>query len=144
MILNKITISAPSDSPNTDGIKISQSKGIRIRNSNIATGDDCIAMISGTRNVRISRVICGPGHGISVGSLGKDEDEEDVEDIVVRNCTFYGTSNGVRIKSWANAMSKPLKASRFAFVDLIMDNVQHPIIIDQQYCGGHSCDNKQV
>lgn len=45
---------------------------------NVAAGDDCIAIISGTRNVWISYVLCGPGHGIGVESLGKN-DGEDVE-----------------------------------------------------------------
>jgi len=50
-------------------------------------------------NVRISNVFCGLGHEINVGSLGKYESEQDLDDIVVKNCTFSGTSIDVRIKS---------------------------------------------
>lgn len=139
MNFTKIVISAPKDSPNTDGIKIGNSNGINITKADIGTGDDCIAMISGTQNVQISEVACGPGHGISVGSLGKDDREEDVEDIVVKNCTFYGTSDGVRIKTWASPLKKTLKASNFVFEDIVMNNVGHPIIIDQQYCPHPPC-----
>ncbi|XP_054817760.1 exopolygalacturonase-like [Prosopis cineraria] len=139
MNFTKIRISAPEDSPNTDGIKIGKSFGINITRTAISTGDDCIAMISGTRTVRISEVMCGPGHGISVGSLGRGDGEEDVEDIVVKNCTFDGTSQGVRIKTWANPLSKPLKAYNFLYEDIVMNNVRNPIIIDQQYCPFPRC-----
>ncbi|CAJ2648442.1 unnamed protein product [Trifolium pratense] len=137
-----VKISAPGDSPNTDGIKISNSNGVAIERVNIGTGDDCIAIISGSKNVLISNVFCGPGHGISVGSLGRDDGEENVENIKVRNCTLSDTTNGLRIKSWARTLSKPLKASNFVYEDIVMNNVYNPIIIDQEYCPGGTCSNK--
>lgn len=144
MTLRRLKITAPNDSPNTDGIKIGRSNGINISSVNIGTGDDCIAMLSGTRNVRISDVFCGPGHGISVGSLGKNEGEEDIDDIVVKNCTFSGTSNGVRIKSWESQLKKTLVVSNFVYEDIVMDNVQYPIVIDQDYCPRPPCTKKGV
>ncbi|KAK7292667.1 hypothetical protein RJT34_15518 [Clitoria ternatea] len=142
MTFTDVTISAPVESHNTDGIKISQTYGTNITNVSIGTGDDCVAMISGTRNVRISNVVCGPGHGISVGSLGKNEGEEGVYDIVVKNCTLNGTSDGLRIKTWGVPLKKTLYVSDFLFEDIIINNVQHPINIDQAYCPGHDCDTK--
>jgi galacturan 1,4-alpha-galacturonidase len=142
MTFMKVKISAPGDSPNTDGIKVANSSGVSIRSSNIGTGDDCIAMISGSKNVLISDVFCGPGHGISVGSLGRNDGEEDVENINVRNCTLSGTTNGLRIKTWALPLSKPLKASNFMYEDIMMNNVDNPIIIDQEYCPSRTCSNK--
>ncbi|KAL0423764.1 UNVERIFIED_CONTAM: Polygalacturonase [Sesamum radiatum] len=44
-----------------------------------------------TKEVRIQNVTCGPGHGISVGSLGGYAEEKDVQGIYVKNCTFIGT-----------------------------------------------------
>ncbi|CAA7029685.1 unnamed protein product [Microthlaspi erraticum] len=76
-----VTVTAPGDSPNTDGIKFGFCSNIRISNTNIGTGDDCIAILSGTSNMDISNVKCGPGHGISVGSLGKNKGEKDVNGI---------------------------------------------------------------
>jgi galacturan 1,4-alpha-galacturonidase len=142
MTFTRVKIIAPSDSPNTDGIKIGMSKGINITSVTIGTGDDCIAMLGGTRNVQISDVFCGPGHGISVGSLGRNDGEEDVDNIVVKNCTLSGTSNGVRIKSWATQLKKTLMASNFLYEDIVMDGVQYPIIIDQNYCLNPPCPNK--
>ncbi|KAL5160027.1 Exopolygalacturonase [Glycine soja] len=142
MTFTDLTLKSPENNHNTDGIKISQTNGINITGVKIGTGDDCVAMISGTKNVRISNVVCGPGHGISVGSLGNNDGETDVEDIVVKNCTFVGTSNGLRIKTWAAPLKKNLKASKFVYEDIVMNNVQNPVVIDQQYCPLHQCDLK--
>ncbi|KAF3456273.1 hypothetical protein FNV43_RR00923 [Rhamnella rubrinervis] len=128
-----IHISAPDNSPNTDGIHISNSNNVRISKVVIGTGDDCIGMIKGSTNIAINKVTCGPGHGISVGSLGKYENEEDVYGITVKNCTFIGTENGIRIKSWP-AGKTPSKASSMIYDDILMQNVRNPILIDQQYC----------
>ncbi|GAY31703.1 hypothetical protein CUMW_287090, partial [Citrus unshiu] len=87
-----------------------------------------------------SDVSCGPGHGISVGSLGKYKKEEDVVGLTVINCTFTGTSNGVRIKTWPD--SEDGKASNFTFEDLFMNNVENPIVIDQEYCPHNQCNIK--
>lgn len=59
-----VTISAPEKSPNTDGIHLQNSESLSIIGSNISTGDDCISIGSGTRNVWIENLNCGPGHGI--------------------------------------------------------------------------------
>ncbi|CAN6268900.1 unnamed protein product [Urochloa humidicola] len=67
-----LTITAPGSSPNTDGINIARSQGVRIAGSRIGTGDDCVAITSGSSFVTVDGVECGPGHGVSVGSLGKN------------------------------------------------------------------------
>jgi len=141
MTFTNLSLISPANNRNTDGIKISHTNGINITSVTIATGDDCVAMISGTKNVRITDVFCGPGHGISVGSLGGGNPLElPVEDIVVMNCTFNGSSNGVQIKTWPFPLKTPLKVSNFTYEDIIMINVQNPIFINQQYCPEHNCD----
>ncbi|KAK6917085.1 Glycoside hydrolase, family 28 [Dillenia turbinata] len=130
--VDHVTVSAPGDSPNTDGIIVSRSHHIDISNSNIGSGDDCIALLSGSKNVNISHVNCGPGHGISVGSMGGREGEKDIRGLLIQNCTFTNTTNGVRIKTKVNP-SFPITASNIVFRDIIMSDVSNPIIIDQQY-----------
>ncbi|KAK7349520.1 hypothetical protein VNO77_06954 [Canavalia gladiata] len=143
MTLTHLTLSSPESSYNTDGIKIGSSQGINITRVKIGTGDDCVALISGARKIHISEVYCGPGHGISVGSMGKNDGEKDISDIVVKNCTFSGTSNGVRIKTWAVPLNTPLSASNFVYENIVMSNVQLPIVIDQQYCPHNQCNSQE-
>ncbi|XP_043809069.1 polygalacturonase-like [Manihot esculenta] len=139
LTFDRFTITAPGDSVNTDGIHIGHSNGINIINSNIATGDDCISIGGASEQIRITNVRCGHGHGISVGSLGKTTDEF-VSGIFVRNCTFYDTDNGVRIKTWP-ALHGGM-ASDMHFEDIMMKNVRNPIIIDQMYCPWNQCNPK--
>ena len=134
-------ISSPANSPNTDGIHIERSAGVSITDTNIATGDDCISVGQGNDNVDVARVQCGPGHGMSVGSLGRYAGEGDVTRVHIRDMTFTGTMNGVRIKTWENSPTKS-NAAHMVFENLVMNDVQNPIIIDQKYCPYYNCEHK--
>ncbi|OWM78271.1 hypothetical protein CDL15_Pgr015090 [Punica granatum] len=136
---SNLKLTAPEDSPNTDGIDIANSINIQISNSLMATGDDCIAINDGTSHVKITGLTCGPGHGISVGSLGKEGDEAVVENIYVKNCTFANTDNGARIKTWQGGSGF---ARKITYEDIQLDNVRNPILIDQYYCPHQTCANK--
>jgi polygalacturonase len=59
-------------------------------------------------------------------------DYESVKNVTVSSSVFTGTTNGVRIKTWAN--SKPGSVDQVAFIQCTMINVQNPILIDQHYC----------
>ncbi|KAF4352347.1 hypothetical protein F8388_024459, partial [Cannabis sativa] len=136
-----VHVIANGDSPNTDGIHIGRSFMINITDVNIQTGDDCISLGDGSKKITITKVTCGPGHGISVGSLGKYMNEQPVEGVFVRNCTLINTMNGLRIKTWPNSFVG--LASNIHFEDIIMENVGNPIYIDQEYCPWNQC-NKAV
>ncbi|GAB4859366.1 hypothetical protein Ancab_010830 [Ancistrocladus abbreviatus] len=133
-----ITISAPRMSHNTDGIHIGRSSAINISDADIKTGDDCISLGDGSRQINVEKVTCGPGHGISIGSLGRYKDEQPVVGVTVRNCTLMGTMNGIRVKTWPNSPSSSV-ASNLHFEDIVMENVSNPILIDQEYCPYGRC-----
>ncbi|CAA7024024.1 unnamed protein product [Microthlaspi erraticum] len=133
--ISRLRINAPESSPNTDGIDVAASSNVIIQDCLIATGDDCIAINSGTSNIRISGIDCGPGHGISIGSLGKDGEIASVENVCVQNCNFRGTTNGARIKTWPGGSGY---ARKITFHGITLDNVENPIIIDQHYNNGDS------
>lgn len=94
VLIDRLTISAPKLSPNTDGIHVENSQAVGIYNSMISNGiygyspinvylpclvisfyinftisiiiigDDCISIGPGTSDVDIAGVTCGPSHGI--------------------------------------------------------------------------------
>ncbi|KAG9446854.1 hypothetical protein H6P81_012982 [Aristolochia fimbriata] len=130
--VQRVQIVADGNSPNTDGIHVQESEGVSILSTGIKTGDDCISVGPGTMNLFVQDVTCGPGHGISIGSLGKDRDEEGVQNVTVRRVVFTGTENGLRIKSWGRPSNGFVRG--VVFQDAIMNNVDNPIIIDQNYC----------
>ncbi|KAJ0034855.1 hypothetical protein Pint_26350 [Pistacia integerrima] len=101
VIVRNVKLIAPDESPNADGIHIQSSTSVIITGSILQTGDDCISIGPGTRNLLMDNIKCGPGHGISIGSLARSFKEDGVENIKVTNTVFTGSDNGVRIKSWA-------------------------------------------
>ncbi|WJZ94800.1 hypothetical protein VitviT2T_013628 [Vitis vinifera] len=139
--INNITISAPEDSPNTDGIDIGDSSHIQIQNSKIGTGDDCIAIGTNCSFINITDVTCGPGHGISIGSLGNPVDGgyDTVSEIHVRSCDFIGkNTTGVRIKTWQGGHGE-VKNITYEYIKFY--DIARPIVIDQFYCPNNACQN---
>lgn len=136
--ISHVTIRAPRDSPNTDGVHIQGSTNVRVTDSAIGTGDDCVSVGPGTSDVLVAGVTCGPGHGISVGSLGRSAGEEGVRRLRVANCTVAGTANGVRIKTWRGG-GRAVDVAGIVFEDIVMRKVNNPIVIDQEYCPYASC-----
>ncbi|KAL6873363.1 hypothetical protein ACP4OV_013445 [Aristida adscensionis] len=140
--ISRVSIRAPRDSPNTDGVHIQGSSDVRVTDSDVGTGDDCVSVGPGSSDVLVSGVSCGPGHGISVGSLGRYPGEGDVRRLRVANCTIAGTANGVRIKTWRGG-SRPSAVAGLVFEDIVMRRVRNPIIIDQEYCPYSSCHESE-
>ncbi|KAK7395623.1 hypothetical protein VNO78_16187 [Psophocarpus tetragonolobus] len=132
VVVKNVRLIAPDQSPNTDGIHVEHSNGITINGCTLQTGDDCISIGEATYNLFMSHIKCGPGHGVSIGSLGKQMDEKGVENVTLTNAIFSGSDNGVRIKTWA----RPSKGfvRNVLFQNIIMNKVENPIIIDQNYC----------
>ena len=64
VVVRKVKLVAPDQSPNTDGLHVQNSAGVTVTDSTFQTGDDCISIGPGTRNLYMSKLNCGPGHGI--------------------------------------------------------------------------------
>ncbi|KAK4429826.1 Polygalacturonase [Sesamum alatum] len=133
------SVSSPGDSPNTDGIHLQNSKDVLIRSSNLACGDDCVSIQTGCTNVYIHNVNCGPGHGISIGGLGRDNTKACVSNITVRDIVMHNTMNGVRIKTWQGGSGS---VQGVQFSNIQVSEVQLPIVIDQYYCDKAKCKNQ--
>ncbi|KAI7725357.1 hypothetical protein M8C21_029705 [Ambrosia artemisiifolia] len=135
-----VLVSSPGDSPNTDGIHLTGSTNVVIQNSKIETGDDCVSIVNASSNIKMKNIYCGPGHGISIGSLGKDNSTGIVSRVVLDTAFLKGTTNGLRIKTWQGG-SGYVNAVRYQNVK--MEDVANPIIIDQFYCDSpKSCKNQ--
>ena len=63
-------------------------------------GDDCVSIQTGCSDINIHNVNCGPGHGISIGGLGRYNTKACVSNVTVRDVNMFKTMNGVRIKTW--------------------------------------------
>ncbi|CAJ1948718.1 unnamed protein product [Sphenostylis stenocarpa] len=131
---SSISIQSPADTHNTDGMDVYASKNIWIRDSTIACGDDCIAISGGSSYVNVSGIACGPGHGISIGSLGRGNGNT-VEEVHVQNCNFTNTKNGARIKTFSDGSGY---ARGITFEEITLNQVRNPIIIDQFYHNSNS------
>ncbi|KAL2924924.1 Exopolygalacturonase [Bienertia sinuspersici] len=120
---SRIKINAPEDSPNTDGIHVERSYNVRLSNSNIGTGDDCISIGQGNSQITITNITCGPG---------KYPHEQDINGLYVTNCTISGTSNGVRIKTWANSPGRSA-ATNMRFENILMKHTPSRVRLSNIY-----------
>ncbi|RVW46924.1 Polygalacturonase [Vitis vinifera] len=117
-----LTVTAPGDSPNTDGIHVTDTP----KYPDFKLSDDCISIVSGTQNLQATGITCGPGHGIRIWKLRGSRFRYYSE-----RGNPSGTTNGVRIKTWQGGSGS---ASNIKFQNIEMHNVKNPIIIDQKYC----------
>ncbi|XP_077242721.1 pectin lyase-like superfamily protein isoform X2 [Tasmannia lanceolata] len=137
--VNNITISSPENSPNTDGIHLQNTKDVEIQHSVIGCGDDCVSIQTGCSNVHVHHINCGPGHGISLGGLGKDNSLACVFNVTVENTTVQNALSGVRIKTWQGGLGS---VKSISFSNIQVSNVKIPIMIDQYYCDKKYCKNQ--
>ncbi|CAH8361492.1 unnamed protein product [Eruca vesicaria subsp. sativa] len=138
--VSKVIVSSPGDSPNTDGIHITGSTNVVLQDCKIGTGDDCVSIVNASSNMKMKRIYCGPGHGISIGSLGNHNSKGIVTKVVLDFAFLKETTNGLRIKTYQGG-SGYVKGVRFS--NVLMQDVSNPILIDQFYCDNPtSCQNQ--
>ncbi len=123
-----ITILAPADAPNTDGIDPAGSHYL-IRRCRVSTGDDNIAVKAGgsfCSDIRITDCTFGTGHGLSVGG----QSNRGLDGMIVTNCTFNGTTSGLRLKADAT-QGGPVR--NIIYTNLTMTDVKYPIVFYSYY-----------
>ncbi len=127
ILVENVRIVAPSDAPNTDAIDPGGQR-IVIRKCEIDTGDDNVAIQSGSHDVLIEDLTCLHGHGISIGSPTRDG----LSHIIVRRCSFDGADNGLRIKSYRGNGGD---VHDIWYSDIVMKNVRRPFDLNMLYNG---------
>nr|XP_010925749.1 probable polygalacturonase [Elaeis guineensis]XP_019707388.1 probable polygalacturonase [Elaeis guineensis] len=107
VVIRYVTVLAPLDSPNTDGIDPDSSSNVCIEDSYISTGDDLVAIKSGwdeygiaygrpSSGITIRRLTgSSPFSGIAIGS----EASGGVENVLVENISLFNTGIGIHIKT---------------------------------------------
>ena len=135
VVCSNVTIVNPAHSANTDGINPIDSKDVLITQCSIDTGDDNVA-IKAPRKVKGRKFACENivvqnctflhGHGMSIGS----ETFGGVRDVIVKNCTFESTENGLRVKS---QRGKGGLVENVLFEDIRMTNVDPAITFTDYY-----------
>lgn len=128
--VQNIRVDSPENSPNTDGLHTQNVNHVNISNSDFRSGDDCVSIGNSSSHVYIRDCHCGPGHRVSIGSLGENGHLAEVNNIHVESVNFYGTMNGIRIKTWLDGKGE---CHSLSFKSCNFINVLNPIIIDQYY-----------
>ena len=136
VLVDGVTIHAPADSPNTDGIDPMSSHNVRITNATIDDGDDNVAIKSGlddpaypdagSSDIAITNCTFLHGHGVSIGS----ETNGGVQNVLVAQSTFQTTQNGARIKTNRDLGGH---IDNVVYTDLQMRGVQQPIVLASYY-----------
>ncbi|KAH7343202.1 pectin lyase fold/virulence factor [Rhizoctonia solani] len=114
---------------NTDGFGAGGTN-LLIENNHIVNGDDCIAVGSGANNVHFRNNYCEGGHGMSIGSLGKDGSVASVQNILFENNTMKDELYAARFKSWTGGNGV---AKNITWRNIVVENVPFPIYVTQNY-----------
>lgn len=135
VLVENCTFLAPERAPNTDAIDPSMCRNVVVRGCTIDVGDDNIAVKSGkpaagrefaADGLLVENCTFKHGHGVSIGS----EVAGGVRDVVVRNCTFENTDNGIRIKT---DRKKGGRVENLLYENLQMKNVRGAITFTAYY-----------
>ena len=135
VLIEDVTVQAPSTAANTDGIDPSVSRCVRISRCLIDVGDDNVAIKSGKtmpgrefacEDITVTDCTFLHGHGLSIGS----ETSGGVRNVLVERCTFKDTENGIRIKS---PRGKAGTVQGLRCIDVTMANVDKALTITCYY-----------
>lgn len=135
VVIEGVTILAPDEAANTDGVDPSASRRVQISKCLIDVGDDNVAIKSGKQiagrefaceDITITDCVFKHGHGLSIGS----ETVGGVRNLTVRRCRFEGTENGIRIKS---ARGRGGVVENLMYEDITMKDVVGAITITSYY-----------
>jgi polygalacturonase len=142
VIISNVTVLAPAQAANTDAIDPTACRNVLITKCRIDVGDDNVAIKAGRAmpgrpfacdNITVTDCTCLLGHGISIGG----ETAGGVRNVIVRNCTFENTENGIRIKS---QRGRGGIVENITYSDITMKNVYPAITLTSYYMSNSAGD----
>ena len=107
VLIEGVSFKAPTNSPNTDGINLSQCRHVTINQCTNDVGGENVVIKSSrpipgcefaSEDITVTNCTFRHGRGLSIGS----ETMGGVRNVTVKQCTFEGTENGLHIKSSRN------------------------------------------
>lgn len=138
--LDQLTIFAPDQTPNTDGIDLDSCRNVRVSNCYISTGDDGIAIKSGLKfkegkqsfpseNIVLTNCVFGTGWAaVAIGS----ETAGGIRNVTVSNCVCEGTRRGVNLKT---ARGRGSVVENIRISDFVIRDVEQGILVSMFYYG---------
>ncbi len=143
-----ISVTAPADSPNTDGFDPESCRNVLLMGAHFSLGDDCIALKAGKiymgrryqrpcSHIRISHCLMENGHG---GMTAGSEMAGGVCDVQVSHCLMRNTDRGLRIKT-RRGRGRDGVIDNIVFDNVRMEKVGAPFTVNCLYfCDpdGHS------
>jgi polygalacturonase len=145
VLIAGVTILAPEHAANTDAIDPSSCRNVLITNCTLDVGDDNVAIKAGKKiagrafaceDITVAGCTFLHGHGMSIGS----ETDGGVRNVVVKNCTFQDTENGLRIKS---QRGKGGLVENVSYSDITMTSVDPAITFTCYYLNNSAKDAAQ-
>jgi polygalacturonase len=144
VVVSNVTILAPEHAANTDAMDPS-GRHMLITRCKLDVGDDNVAIKAGrkipgrdfqTEDITITDCTVLHGHGISIGS----ETAGGVRNVMVRNCTFENTDNGLRIKS---DIRRGGLVENISYENITMTNVNPAVTFTCVYQNNSASDARQ-
>jgi polygalacturonase len=145
LVISNVTILAPEHAANTDAIDPSGHR-ILITHCILDVGDDNVAIKAPKKpagqafeseDITVTDCAFLHGHGMSIGS----ETAGGVHHVVVRNCAFRDTENGLRIKS---DVRRGGLVQDITYQDITMSNVAPAITLTCLYQSDSSGDTNRA
>ncbi len=135
-----IHVTAPADSPNTDGFDPESCTGILLAGAHFSTGDDCIAIKAGklymgatyrtpTSQMEVSHCLMENGHG---GMTCGSEMAGGVNHVYLHDCIMRNTDRGLRIKTRRGRGEQGV-IDEIVFENVVMENVGTPYVVNCLY-----------
>ncbi|KAJ2927039.1 hypothetical protein H1R20_g10059, partial [Candolleomyces eurysporus] len=114
---------------NTDGFSAGGTD-LLFEDNNIQNGDDCLTVGNGAKNIIFRNSRCEGGHGLSIGSLGRNGQVADVQNILIEDTSVWDSLYGARFKSWTGGNGL---ARNITWKNIRFERVAFPIYVTQNY-----------
>ena len=135
-----ISVTAPADSPNTDGFDPESCKHVLLAGAHFSLGDDCIAIKSGKlymgqryktpcSDLEISHCLMENGHG---GMTCGSEMAGGVNKVYLHDCLMRNTDRGLRIKTRRGRGQQGV-IDDIVFENVRMERVGTPYVVNCLY-----------